>query len=453
MITESPTADSTSAQSLAQRVKRLVKARPEVEQSSHAGSFDVTIIYDFAVLSGAIFILGLFVLNLMLAARGHEQLASVQQRQAFQSQYRQWQTNLQQQTVALSSQLNNLQQLIASDLRARTSLEQSQLSKLRELIVTSQKLAATLPAEFASPDQSENARKINELRAQLAKLSQRYAPDHPELKSLNEEIRQLETASAASDLAANDESDSQVKVITNQYLRPVSLPSKTPTIDTQQQQKMTSQYQALQANCNSLSTATEQLLAWVEKIPQQQQLDQQQGQLWSSMAPCLRQLQLAAQQPPSWQSVSQSDALAAQSISPKQLGLVGVLSLSLAGLICYATQRQLASTFSTPKSNISTTGVLTIDDVTKTLGTAPLGIVSSPHINFSRIDSPELSAPETVVESANDSMRRRLRLSSELLLGVVVVVTVIMACSVQHFGGWLVDNPLSAWGRYWSGNL
>lgn len=468
-----PQSNSITSEELATRVRRVVGRRfrrdpaaqleptlpivtPKLRNLTAQG-------YDFVIISLAIFLVTILVLNLSIAGSWRERGNQWGDRARWQRELHAWEQQLVKQEQQLESEC---QQLAATLISPHGTGEQQQaldqVTELRQrLREANQSLAAiSNNQQYTSngPNRDSALLSVEALRTKREQLiEQQYAAraqynaEHPTLQAIENQLQELERQLALSEDSSRAEysaaPESRVQVIENQFLRTASSspkPRPEPVSD-----EFTPRVQIVEQRFDQLRASTERFLRDIETQQQTlQQSDQQRANAWEQVANALRAMTRACAVPAALQqAVKQQDELRMEpTLAPSSLLLSLALSLALAGAIVWRANITAAITVPPVKS----TGgdeLLTVNHVTKQLGCAPAAIVpwDIPLVEEKAV----LETTPTVV--TGKTMQHKLRLASECLLAVTIAATVLVSMTHGQFGDWLIANPLTAWGR-WMGS-
>lgn len=470
-----PDSNTITSEELATRVRRVVGRRfrrdaaarlePATPKPAEKSWNWTAQGYDFLIISLALFLVTMLVLNLSVAGSWRERGNQWGDRARWQRELHAWEQQLAKQEKLLEFEC---QQLAASLIVRHGPEEQQQtLDQVRELRQrlreANQSLGATIRLGYGQSYASRTANELDSdqlsatalrtkreqlIEQQYAARSQ-YNAEHPALQAIEHQLeeldRQLAQAEESPRAEYTSDPESRVQVIENQYLRNANnSPRPRAAIAPDE---LAQQFQGVEQRFDQLRTATDRFLRDIDA--QQltlQQSDLQRATAWEQVANSLRAMARECAIPATLrQTVDKQDELRREpSIAPWSLMLCLVISLAIGGAIVWRSSLpSAAKAIPTPEAggdeNIS------VNLVTKQLGCAPGAILPWDM-------QPAAASTEIAVTSAavtGKSLQQKMRFASECLLAVTIAATVLLTLTHGQFGDWLLANPLTAWGRWW----
>jgi hypothetical protein len=467
-----PESNTITSEELATRVRRVVGRRfrrdtaavpaPQAPNMTLKSRAWLTHGYDFLVISLALFLAAVFVLNLSIAGSYRERGNQWGDRARWQRELHAWEQQLARQEKQLEVECQRL----AATLIARRGPEEQQqaldqISNFRQQLRTaSQSLSVTLrqgnspalrePGEPAADQLSAAALKTK--REQLIEMQYaaraQYNSEHPTLQALEHQLEELERQLAAAEQASspslNNDPSSRVQVVQNQFLRNAS--SASPSRPTAASPELLEQVQGLERRFDELRESADLCLRDINQQHQAlQQSDEQRAVAWEHVADSLRAMARECAVPVALQqSIAQQDELRREpELTPFSLFLCLLIAIGTSGgIIWHAQIPELKTAPDTPAEPAT----LSVKTVTKQLGCAPGAILPWDMLAV-ETPPPVLSEPE--LPASGKTLQQKLRFASECLLGAAIAVTLIVALTHGQFGDWLAANPFTAWGRLW----
>lgn len=465
-----PESNTISSEELATRVRQVVGRRfrrdtaavhaPKAAKPAAKSPAWVSTGYDFLVISLAIFLAAVLVLNMSIAGSWRERGNQWGDRARWQRELHAWEQQLAKQEKQLESECQRL----AAALIARRGPEEQQqaldqISNFRQqLRAANQSLVATIRQGNSQGMRSSNdidgeqlsvtalkTKREQLIEQQYAARSQ-YNSEHPTLQAIEHQLEELDRQVAAAEQSSDqsfNNSDSRVQVIQNQFLRNAS--SASPGRPTAASPELLQQVQGIELRFADLRETAEVCLRDIDQQYQAlQQSDEQRALAWEHVADSLRAMARECAVPEALQkTIDKQEVLRSEpAISPLSLFLCLAVAVGIAGGIIWQAQVAAAKTVAVQTAEPQT---LSVSTVAKQLGCAPGAIL--PWEVLPTEANPSL--PEMPVVSTGKTLQQKIRFASECLLAATITVTFIIAVSHGQFGDWLAANPLTAWGRLW----
>ncbi len=467
-----PESNTITSEELATRVRRVVGRRfrrdtaavrdPEAEKPAVKTPVWIAHGYDFLVLSLAVFLAAVLVLNMSIAGSWRERGNQWGDRARWQKELHAWEQQLARQEQQLEQQCQRL----AATLIARRAPEEQQhaldqISEFRQqLRAANQSLAATIrqgsnqiPAnsnESGSPQLSASALKTK--REQLIEIQYaartQFNSEHPTLQAIEHQLEELDRQVAAAERSpeannSNYDSGTRVQVIENQFLRNAS--SASPSRPTAASPELLQQVQGIELRFAELRETAEVCLRDMDQQYQSlQRSDEQRATAWDQVAGSLRAMARECAMPAALQkTVDQQNELRSEpTITPFSLFLCLLIAIGTSSGVIWHAQLPALTTAPATAEKPET---LTVNTVAKQLGCAPGAVLPWDMLSVEEKQPP----PEPPVSAGGKTLQEKLRFASECLLATSIAVTLIVALTHGQFGDWLAANPLTAWGRLW----
>jgi len=430
------------------------------------------LIYDFGMGSIAAFLLGLLLLNFLAGEQARGFRAASRRTAELHKALLAWQDQLRQERQLLAKQWMLLESDLAEIPGAThaNSVQPDQIRGLQariagqlerwsvELAEWQTQLAQLAPGGDAARggfnparQQQENAlnQRIQEMFRSQQELATQLTPNHPRLQAglvaIQETQLQLERlrSSPTGDLSA-----SPVRVIQNQFIHNAGL-TAAPTHSQPIEQFIVWSRQTQQTIANLRNElAVTAKAAFVSPAQHRQLRDtaimfSEQLESWEAHARLPLRLARMIESESSGNSAAAAPQL---ELSGTALTLLTLAALASGGAVLWF-GLAFSSRSPVPLSAMPNPVVLSVAEITNALGSAPLAILPS-------LDPPspqnEPLAPAAPLDfsAIPSSLPRR---ACEVLVWMGLAATLALIFVHDRFGGWVQENPLTAWGRWWGG--
>lgn len=451
--------------------------REAVKNSPRIGLFSR--VYNFVVVAVATFLVCVLIWNVVLAQVWSGRQQERQQWSSIRRELDDWASKIAKSGRQLDARWTTLQKVLDADRDVQTQMQTQMKSvnklhkqlvesldqfsnelthqsgelvaaqeKSRKIVIASEqeKTSKLVAAEVAkNQSQVKLQNEINELRTSKSNMQ----PQHPMFMQVLNLIKQKELELENLD---RESENGEVRIVQNQFYNPTTLPAKKvesevkpqPALDLSELQTWSKE---TQNKCEKLRNELSALLKREQRlVTKSTATAKANNAAIHELDATLQQLESIAKTPLKEKANLQAKATQNELkplLGPTTIAIMFLASCGLATVVNFSSRRR-----STTAKRPETAQPLTIEEITRTLGSTPMGIFPVEQIETSE---PVIEEIEAVPTRSPIFDVKKVCTVCEAIVGSTFLLTIVMMLANPYFNLVLRESPLIAWGRWMVG--